>query len=152
MKYAPEGPFTAEHSKPVLYTWLYCCISFKSTVKRHVTPYRYYASRGHLSNLPSVTQGSKLPVRPKKPKNLLVFTPKFRCCRNVELVFRAARHTQCQFERNTTVYGAHECNNGLNLEQNILVLHPVKDFCRIPSETVNTLYGRGVRVSFRHRK
>jgi hypothetical protein len=31
-------------------------------------------------------------------------TPNFDCCRNVKLVFRVTRHTQCRFERNTTVY------------------------------------------------
>jgi hypothetical protein len=37
-------------------------------------------------------------------ENFAGVTPNFGCCRNVELVFWVTRHTQCQFERNTTVF------------------------------------------------
>ncbi|KAJ6491223.1 hypothetical protein DFH09DRAFT_1105052 [Mycena vulgaris] len=43
-------------------------------------------------------------------------------------------------------------NAELNSSSASSVLRPAKDFSQIPSETLNTVYGRGVRDSFRHRK
>jgi hypothetical protein len=43
--------------------------------------------------------GLKIACKTQKSQNFR----KFGCCRNVELVFWVTHHTQCRFERNTTV-------------------------------------------------
>jgi hypothetical protein len=54
------GPIWTKHHQ-ILLQHTHTPLSISKFGKGHV-------SRGHLSNLPSVTQGSKLPVRPRKAK------------------------------------------------------------------------------------
>jgi hypothetical protein len=64
-----------------------------------------HASRGPLSNLPSVTTSAKLPERRKKDKmsvlNVEIFEAvmqNFGWCRIVEMVEMVTHHTRCRFE------------------------------------------------------
>jgi hypothetical protein len=69
-----DGDANPQHRDTHNSSHLYCSISLKATVTRHAPTLsiskfgKGHASRGRLSNLPRVTQGSKLPVRPQKAK------------------------------------------------------------------------------------
>jgi hypothetical protein len=92
---------------------LYCSISFKSTVTRHA-PLSIAWQGSRVTWLfvepPEHHTGLKIACKTQKSQkfrfgveNFAGVTPKFGCCRNVELVFWVTHHTQCRFERNTTV-------------------------------------------------
>jgi hypothetical protein len=60
---------------------------------------------------PECHTGLKIACKTQKKAKFVFQCRKFRwchanfgCCPNVELVFGVTRHTQCRFERNTTVY------------------------------------------------